>query len=224
MRRLRLFDKLRVVSNVEPQAQSRRGFTLIELLVVIAIIAILAAILFPVFARAREKARQTSCLSNVKQLTLCFLMYAQDYDEMLPSSYYYNGIYYLWADMIYPYSNNIQLYCCPSDSEDWGGPGTQDFMLSYGLNLTFDRGSGLYTPWAVKLPHITAPASTILILDSGYFASGQPYYLTWYTYWLGNNTYPATRHNGGSNCGFCDGHAKWMSYQTLVGDSSYWSI
>jgi prepilin-type N-terminal cleavage/methylation domain-containing protein len=64
-----------------------RGFTLIELLVVIAIIAILAAILFPVFARAREKARQTSCLSNVKQLTLGILMYAQDYDERLPFGY-----------------------------------------------------------------------------------------------------------------------------------------
>ena len=64
---------------------SRRGFTLIELLVVIAIIAILAAILFPVFAKAREKARQTSCLSNLKQLGLSFLMYAQDYDELLPS-------------------------------------------------------------------------------------------------------------------------------------------
>ena len=64
---------------------SRRGFTLIELLVVIAIIAILAAILFPVFAKAREKARQTSCLSNVKQLGLGLMMYAQDYDEKLPS-------------------------------------------------------------------------------------------------------------------------------------------
>jgi len=62
----------------------RRGFTLIELLVVIAIIAILAAILFPVFARAREKARQSSCLSNVKQLDLAVQMYIQDYDEMLP--------------------------------------------------------------------------------------------------------------------------------------------
>jgi len=64
--------------------RSRNGFTLIELLVVIAIIAILAAILFPVFARAREKARQTSCLSNLKQLSLAILMYAEDYDETLP--------------------------------------------------------------------------------------------------------------------------------------------
>ncbi len=69
----------------------RKGFTLIELLVVIAIIAILAAILFPVFARAREKARQTSCLSNLKQLSLGVLMYAQDYDERLPMLYFNTG-------------------------------------------------------------------------------------------------------------------------------------
>src|SRR5690349_3905542 len=67
----------------------RRGFTLIELLVVIAIIAILAAILFPVFAQAREKARQSSCLSNMKQIGSALLMYVQDYDEVWPPSYYY---------------------------------------------------------------------------------------------------------------------------------------
>jgi prepilin-type N-terminal cleavage/methylation domain-containing protein len=69
----------------------RRGFTLIELLVVIAIIAILAAILFPVFARAREKARQSTCLSNVKQISLGLVMYMQDYDDSLPQTYYYRG-------------------------------------------------------------------------------------------------------------------------------------
>src|SRR5476651_819462 len=67
--------------------RSRHGFTLIELLVVIAIIAILAAILFPVFARAREQARRTSCLSNMKQIGLALFMYAQDYDETLPERY-----------------------------------------------------------------------------------------------------------------------------------------
>ena len=94
----------------------RKGFTLIELLVVIAIIAILAAILFPVFARAREKARQTQCLSNVKQTMLAVNMYAQDYDETLPrlnifvggagyelpNGSVYNGDYMLWHTMLYP--------------------------------------------------------------------------------------------------------------------------
>ena len=101
----------------------RRGFTLIELLVVIAIIAILAAILFPVFARAREKARQASCMSNLKQLGLGMMMYMQDYDSTLP----YNpvapapapaGTSYWAADRVYgvfmPYIKNDQLWICPT--------------------------------------------------------------------------------------------------------------
>ncbi|MBD3292214.1 MAG: prepilin-type N-terminal cleavage/methylation domain-containing protein, partial [Armatimonadia bacterium] len=95
---------------------TRRGFTLIELLVVIAIIAILAAILFPVFARAREKARQTSCLSNSKQIGTALMMYVQDYDETLPG--YYNpdlpGEANQWYEVIEPYVKNEQIFICPS--------------------------------------------------------------------------------------------------------------
>src|SRR5918994_5557325 len=103
----------------------RHGFTLIELLVVIAIIAILAAILFPVFAQARAKARQSACLSNMKQLGTGLIMYAQDYDETLPlNDYIGNGLAPLagwrdpragdsWASGIYPYVKNLQIYVCP---------------------------------------------------------------------------------------------------------------
>jgi prepilin-type N-terminal cleavage/methylation domain-containing protein len=97
--------------------QQRRGFTLIELLVVIAIIAILAAILFPVFARAREKARQSSCLSNARQIGTACAMYFQDYDEALlhyrhelPGD---TSIY--WSHMVNPYVNNDQIWVCPSN-------------------------------------------------------------------------------------------------------------
>jgi prepilin-type N-terminal cleavage/methylation domain-containing protein/prepilin-type processing-associated H-X9-DG protein len=139
---------------MKPRVQS--GFTLIELLVVIAIIAILAAILFPVFAQAREKARAISCLSNLKQLALADRMYMEDYDEMvLPDYLYYNKAlteieYY--PDIVYPYVKSAQVFICPdrsfldtpnganaSDSaRAWlppgSGPGHQDLTYSYSAN------------------------------------------------------------------------------------------
>src|SRR5688500_18904923 len=113
----------------------KRGFTLIELLVVIAIIAILAAILFPVFAKAREAARKTSCLNNLKQIGTGMMMYAQDYDENMPAAAfgnYPNGLWGspLWNDygwtyifpLLDPYTKNSQIYACPSAPVQLVGP------------------------------------------------------------------------------------------------------
>ena len=196
---------------------ARKGFTLIELLVVIAIIAILAAILFPVFARAREKARQASCLSNQKQIALAWHMYTQDYDETVPR-YYYNvyhpvpnefgygsGYYVRTLDVLHPYINNMQVRFCPSDSY------RDRFKLNYGYNYRYL--GAWHADGAGSLAEITEPASTICIGESnnGYdviYAPGiaEAVRVSW------------DRHNGGSNYSFCDGHAKWMSEPDVTGN------
>jgi prepilin-type N-terminal cleavage/methylation domain-containing protein/prepilin-type processing-associated H-X9-DG protein len=219
--------------------RSRFGFTLIELLVVIAIIAILAAILFPVFARAREKARQTSCLSNVKQLDLGIQMYIGDYDEKLPvGSDWSNGLsHYHMPDRLNPYVKNAQLWECPSYSLTWsqysappgGGNGWWSTILgpiSYGLNYR------AMPTWTVrKLAEMPAPAETFIIGDSVSFdicwgrfdalayASFCGWQLTTSPCASGNPEWEQddnTRHNGGSNIGYLDGHAKWMNARDII--------
>ena len=200
----------------------RRGFTLIELLVVIAIIAILAAILFPVFARAREKARQTTCLNNVKQLALGLLMYAQDYDERFPHGYVYGtgpeagG----WYTFIGPYIKNTQILICPSQNVTV----TCSYGVSYN-NMFTDTTSG---PRGCKLGAIDAPAEALLLGETATAAGGS----TWYYYSPKRYPYPYDvapynripnpgRHNDGSNVAFADGHAKWVASQTMISNS--WS-
>jgi prepilin-type N-terminal cleavage/methylation domain-containing protein/prepilin-type processing-associated H-X9-DG protein len=109
----------------------RSGFTLIELLVVIAIIAILAAILFPVFAQARDKARQTACLSNMKQASLAIIMYQQDYDESFPldDQEYLGEVYNYdmsWTKAVQPYVKNLAMFVCPNGAFDSSIDGKPD--------------------------------------------------------------------------------------------------
>jgi len=187
------------------------AFTLIELLVVIAIIAILAAILFPVFAKAREKARQSSCSSNIKQLMVGHLQYAQDYDESmsriacggglvytLPNGVSYTG-FMLWPVCIYPYSKNVQLMNCPSSTSKWTGDYNGNTAYGYNAYTGGNAGNALGT--------YVAPSECMTIGDTldatsdGYNIDGDAS--------NGNNHEMGALHNEGANLGFADGHTKW---------------
>ncbi len=194
----------------------RRGFTLIELLVVIAIIAILAAILFPVFARAREKARQASCQSNLKQIGLGLRMYAQDYDERnvptVSSGNVVGGNGIWWMILIQPYIKNVQLLACPSYGGDPGycpnngspqcesgapSPDIYRYRGGYGIN---NAANGWKDGTLVK------PAETVHVMDAACVINQPP--PAWPMDNAGNlaNT---LRHNNGGDVLFFDGHVKF---------------
>ncbi|MES2460369.1 MAG: DUF1559 domain-containing protein [Armatimonadota bacterium] len=222
------------------------AFTLIELLVVIAIIAILAAILFPVFAQAREKARQSACMSNEKQTTLGILQYIQDYDECFPISVVTvpnpppAGSLVGWADAIQPYVKSLAIFQCPSEPAEPVTDPTKAGYTDYYINK--NAGDGFQV-----LPESKNPAQSILIGEGGVTSGSAP---------LGNATARfrsngcngagdpvldgtnndrqqpvcgtaglatnlgggGIRHAGGANFTFLDGHAKW--YKNLTNQTT----
>lgn len=221
----------------------KRGFTLIELLVVIAIIAILAAILFPVFASAREKARQITCISNLRQIGLGAMQYIQDYDEtFFPYGYLgpdgsfvvwdgscpppYVGPWNMSTGFIQPYMKSTAIQDCPDDIIN--NPSQIDDPIGYGLNL------GLYQPnyrnniltqgsanaVAPSLGAFTAPASTMLLADTAElnYYDNPPALLHCYELLPPSDIYlPVTvgRHQGHTDILWADGHvsAKVVSYR-----------
>jgi len=215
----------------------KKGFTLIELLVVIAIIAILAAILFPVFAQAREKARGISCLSNCKQLGNAIMMYTQDYDECyIPYITYYGpnnecAPQYQWPANLQTYIKNTGVYQCPSAPRV---SGTWAYRCAgYGVNyrhlMRCTRWpAGMSGPCVTprSLASIQRPADTIVLGDAGVPTDGSNTCGTPGQGWpalyctlcfpdgvctgpLGKSNALTTRHQGGGNFVFADGHAKW---------------
>lgn len=161
-----------------------KGFTLIELLVVIAIIAVLAAILFPVFAQAREKARQAACLSNIKQIGLASMQYSQDYDEMaMPAEMRTDGTTATaisWAQIMQPYSKSIQIQRCASASNDlevssWlRNPAPAGFVNPTHLDYVVNARAGYNEYYTLATPQVTNPAGVVYLCDGGSQPSATP--------------------------------------------------
>ena len=216
---------------------TRKGFTLIELLVVIAIIAILAAILFPVFARAREKARQTSCLSNLKQIMLGTLMYTQDYNERTPPHGYFapdpplaprfndsRGAYWDWPVLLEPYIMNRDIYQCPSHPDE-GATHSSGTQHPYPVAYTVPRSFS-----GIKMATVRRPAEKIYHMDKLHSSSIWTNNITsaqgreeWW--WTENPDGPHPSpcyvghwHNNGANYSHFDGHAKWYPKFTTTRD------
>jgi prepilin-type N-terminal cleavage/methylation domain-containing protein/prepilin-type processing-associated H-X9-DG protein len=205
------------------QRSKRVGFTLIELLVVIAIIAILAAILFPVFAQAREKARSTNCLSNMKQLGTAVIMYANDYDGAYPLAWHSDPAQYGFDVMLVPYTKSLQVFDCPSNTTTprwWAGYKKQANIDRPGIPGDYAMNGDLTARTVNNIraglteSSVERPADTILmteIWDLRKSTKEGPHH----EIFTGNKgavceRIPFDIHQGGSNYNFVDGHAKWL--------------
>ena len=207
----------------------RHGFTLIELLVVIAILGLLAAVLFPVFAKVRENGRRTMCLSNIRQIGIALAAYEQDHDAFFPPTITSEGD---WASAVIRYAPAKDIFHCPScpvpASWEVIFPGAATITAKgYALNASlYDTDVG-HTPFSVR--RVSYPSSTVLLCEAAYSAGPQSGETGFPSALLGPDDggalragqsfigpAGASRHNGGSNYAFVDGHAHWYSPEQVT--------
>jgi len=225
--------------------KKQSGFTLIELLVTIAIISILAAILFPVFARARENARRASCMSNLKQIGLGIMMYVQDYDERYPNWIelgnscnatvdagkpcrtfsvnsgtvdgvaWGNGYKKTWMDFIYPYTKSTQVFICPSSVHD------QNPSYGYSSGISGGKVGGAYNDGGrqnnipISLSQVTRPSEIVMVLDENGPYSIYASPRDLQSILVSSSRDTVIRHLEGTNIAYADGHVKWMGAAKL---------
>ena len=226
--------------------RGNHGFTLIELLVVIAIIGILAGMLFPVFARAREKAHQTSCLANVHQIALAMLMYADDYDSgCVPAQSPDNLMRWHGGRLstddpfdpklgpLWDYLKNAEIKRCPSFQVSESNQGAEQGTGGYGYNSQYIGGSP--TGWPdmcipARMSFIANPSQTVMLTDSAFLDCDGNYVeysfceAPTYVYW-NSPADPSThfRHTGLTNVAFCDGHVRAMPMAMTHANGWCWS-
>ncbi|HAH87673.1 MAG TPA: hypothetical protein DCL60_09935 [Armatimonadetes bacterium] len=197
--------------------RSKNGFTLIELLVVIAIIAILASVLFPVFAKAREKARQGTCASNLKQIGTATQMYVQDYDEYFPASYPGGtlGTGRYWFDLIRPYTG------VPFNSTNPRHPLSSIYYCPSHMNRSAEYTSYIYVTGnsgeprdSIRYPLIQRPSETGVITEGWSCVSARAYVIPDVATGTNAQKTLRLRHNDGANVLYYDGHVKFLSIPT----------
>jgi prepilin-type N-terminal cleavage/methylation domain-containing protein/prepilin-type processing-associated H-X9-DG protein len=212
----------------------KRGFTLIELLVVIAIIAILAAILFPVFARARENARRASCQSNMKQIGLGIMQYTQDYDEKFPPSRVNNVVVngtltnnVPWHFNLQPYVKSTQLFVCPSASQvrylnNTGSTIRVSYIASHQTDGNWGGNGPMWNGGSMALAEVQEAAQLILVAEESYRADPELWNPSHWTQTTGQYS-DFTNHLGTSNYLFTDGHVKSLKPMATIQGTNMWA-
>jgi prepilin-type N-terminal cleavage/methylation domain-containing protein/prepilin-type processing-associated H-X9-DG protein len=190
------------------------GFTLVELLVVIGILAVLAAILFPVFGAVRRSARKAACMSNLRQLVMAQKLYSDDNDRTLVPA---RAAGYTWCVLLQPYMKSDKLIVCGEDDKPQQAAGSEDLPHSYGINYNLTYNTSYGTPFVYSMSSLNRTSDLLLFFDMK--PSAQAMGSSYYTSGL---TRLDTRHGDRCGIGFLDGHGKMMLPKTTERPVNMW--